>query len=206
MTETIIVKSMTLRLQEPNYYIDQFLLRGAYSLIVTVPFDTQLAVTLQNPLPGFQFFPDGDPSSFIWNSRMVVPADGQYRFLVKLDRPIMAGEMQVQFILIQQAVPPVPSPPATPPWPPTGSAQQIWDNPYYQAIIRRLHPNWVAEENQRIRITQGPGWYVDPWGRGINPPHNWASGPPDGIGGNDAPMWCWFNLSGFQQWIIRNGP
>ncbi|MDD3813486.1 MAG: hypothetical protein PHZ02_02480 [Desulfocapsaceae bacterium] len=164
-----------------------------------------MVVVPQNPVPGFQFFADADPSNFIWNSRIQVPVDGQYRFLIRLDRPILEGEMQVQFILIA-AVPPAPSPPATPPWPPVGSAQQIWDNPYYQAIIRRLHPLWVAEENQRIRVTQGPGWYVDPWGRALNPPNLTASGPPDGIGGGDAPMWCWFNLAGFQEWIIRNGP
>lgn len=205
MVDEIKIQKIALRLQEPEYFIDQFLLRGTYALIVTVPFDTRMVVVPQNPVPGFQFFADADPSNFIWNSRIQVPVDGQYRFLIRLDRPILEGEMQVQFILIA-AVPPAPSPPATPPWPPVGSAQQIWDNPYYQAIIRRLHPLWVAEENQRIRVTQGPGWYVDPWGRALNPPNLTASGPPDGIGGGDAPMWCWFNLAGFQEWIIRNGP
>lgn len=205
MADEIILQGIKLKLQEPEYSIDQFLRGGTYSLIVTVPFDTRMVVVPLNPVPGFQFFADADPTNFIWNSRIQVPADGQYRFLIRLDRPIMEGEMQIQFILLAVNQP-TPSPPVTQPWPPVGSAQQIWDNPYYQAIIRRLHPLWVAEENQRIKVTQGPGWYVDPWGRGLNPPNITASGPPDGIGGGDAPMWCWFNHSGFQAWIIRNGP
>ena len=205
MNNEIQIQSVALKLQEPEYIVGQYLVQATYALIVTVPFDTRILVSPVNPVPGFQFFPDADPSSFIWNSRVQIPTAGQYRFLIRLDRPILDGEMQVQFIIANAPVP-TPPPPTTPPWPPVGSAQQIWDNPYYQAIIRRLHPLWIAEQNQRIRVTQGPGWYVDPWGRGLNPPYVTANRPPDGIGGSDAAMWCWFNLAEFQQWIIRNGP
>ncbi len=199
------MQRISLRASESNYRVDQFLLRGVYALIVTAPFDTRIAIIPQNPPAGMQFFPDADPAPFIWNSRIQTPADAQYSFVIRLDKPVIEGELQVQFILVS-AVPQQPPPPTIPPWPPVGSLQQVWDNPYYQAIIRRLHPLWVAEQNQRIKVTHGPSWYIDPWGRAVNPPYLVATGPPDGQGGGDPPAWCWFNLAGFREWIVRNGP
>ena len=209
MTAEIIKQEVAVRKEEPEYIVNQFLVRGTYSMIVTVPFDTRLMVILENPVAGFVFSADADAAPFIWNSRLQVPVARQCRFLIRLDRPILSGEMQVQFILLNTPTPPDPAnpPPTTPPWPPVGSATQVWDVAYYQAIIRRLHPIWIAEQNRRIRQTNGPGWWVDPWGRAVNPPHLPASGiPPDGTGGSDAPMWCWFNLAEFQEWVKRNGP
>lgn len=203
LTQAYSQKNLSLRPQESTYRVDQFLLRGVYALIVTAPFDTRIAVIPQNPPAGMQFFPDADPAPFIWNSRIQTPVNAQYSFIIRLDEPVIEGELQIQFILISTGPPP---PPPVPPWPPVGGLQQVWDNPYYQAIIRRLHSSWIAEQNRRIKVTHGPSWYIDAWGRALNPPYIVPTGHPDGHGGGDPPAWCWFNLSGFREWIVQNGP
>ena len=95
--------------------INQFLAKGAYRLIVVAPFGTQILVTPLNPVPGFQFLGDTDPSAEIWNSQIITPQDGQFSFLVKLSKPLGSETLQVMFI--NESAPP-PAPPPQPPAPP----------------------------------------------------------------------------------------
>jgi hypothetical protein len=103
--------------QESSYRINQHLQKGAYQLIITAPFDTRVAVTPLNPPAGFQFHPDQDGTAEIWNSRIVTPQDGQYTFLIRMDKPVDNSQLYIQFIL-QEVAPPVEPPPVPPPQPP----------------------------------------------------------------------------------------
>lgn len=113
------IQSMSIQTkgQESSYRINHHLQKGAYQLIITAPFDTRVAVTPLNPPAGFQFHPDQDGTAEIWNSRIVTPQNGQYAFLVRMDKPADSSQLYIQFIL-QEAAPPVEPPSAPPPQPP----------------------------------------------------------------------------------------
>jgi hypothetical protein len=166
------------------------------------PFNTQMGAIPLNPPAGLQFLPDQDPTPYIWNSQIITPANDQYTFLITLDRPVEGSQIYVQFIL--EAVPPPPPPPPLPTWPPVGGPQQVWNNPYYQDAIRRLHPYWIAELDREIKRQKGQKWYVDPYARSFGP-NSYPSGAPDGPGSPDPAAYCWLNLRTFHEWI-RNQP
>ncbi|MBL7222404.1 MAG: hypothetical protein ISS72_00995 [Candidatus Brocadiae bacterium] len=198
--DPIRVFGVDTRARDSVYRVNHFMLRGTYQLIITAPFDTRMAVSPLNPPAGLQFLPDQDPMPSIWNSRIVTPRAGQYTFQIRLDRPVDNSELLVQFILQAVANPPTPPPPPPPSWPPPGPPQAAWSNPYYQRAIRILHPLWIAELNRRIKITNGPQWYVDPYGRAIGPGIT-PVGPPTGAGSPDPAAYCWLNLQPFHLWI-----
>jgi len=124
----IISFDLGLRSAASSYQINQYLQRGIYRLIIIAPFNTKILVTPLNPPQGFDFQPDLDPNPEIWNSLITTPQEGQYAFLVTIDRPIENETLHVQFI-IQQSPPPVtpPQPPVTPPvTPPSGDMQETY--------------------------------------------------------------------------------
>jgi len=132
------IESMSLQTkgQESSYRINQYLQQGAYQLIITAPFDTRVAVTPLNPPAGFQFFPDQDGSAEIWNSRIVTPQNGQYAFLIRLDKPVNNSQLYIQFILQTPAPPPEPPitpspPPPQPPSAPPGDMQEFYRQQRY---------------------------------------------------------------------------
>ncbi|MHC4197856.1 MAG: hypothetical protein ACYSRP_08115 [Planctomycetota bacterium] len=112
-----------------SYQINQHLQKGTYRLIIVAPFDTKILVTPLNPPLGFEFHPDMDSATEIWNSLLVTPQDGQYAFLVKVDRPIDNESLHVQFVF--QSPAPDPPPPA-PPAPPPGDMQEYYRGQGYR--------------------------------------------------------------------------
>lgn len=133
------IESMSLQTkgQESSYRINQYLQQGAYQLIITAPFDTRVAVTPLNPPAGFQFFPDQDGSAEIWNSRIVTPQNGQYAFLIRLDKPVNNSQLYIQFILQTPAPPSEPPttpspPPPQPPSAPPGDMQEFYRQQGYR--------------------------------------------------------------------------
>jgi hypothetical protein len=129
-------------------HINQFLTKGTYRLIVVAPFGTKILVTPLNPVPGFQFLGDTDPTPEIWNSQIVTPQDGQFSFLVKLSEPLGSETLQVMFIN-ESAQPPTPpsqppAPPAQPPPsvpPPSPPAAPPGDmQAYYRSLGYRIAP------------------------------------------------------------------
>lgn len=137
------IESMSLKTkgQESSYRINQYLQQGTYQLIITAPFDTRVAVTPLNPPIGFQFFPDQDSTAEIWNSRIITPQNGQYTFLVRLDKPVSDSQLYIQFIL-QTPPPNIPSPPPIPQPPPTppGDMQEFYRQQGY-----RIAPDGAVE-------------------------------------------------------------
>ena len=197
-----VTHQIATRAGESSYNATQYLVQGTYRLIIMAPFNTQMGAIPLNPPAGLQFLPDQDPTPYIWNSQIITPANDQYTFLITLDRPVEGSQIYVQFIL--EAVPPPPPPPPLPTWPPEGGPQQVWNNPYYQDAIRRLHPYWIAELDREIKRLKGQKWYVDPYARSFGP-NSYPSGAPDGPGSPDPAAYCWLNLRTFHEWI-RNQP
>ena len=201
-TPSQVTQQIATRAGTSSYNVTQYLVQGTYRLIVMAPFNTQMGAIPLNPPAGLQFLPDQDPTPYIWNSQIITPANDQYTFLITLDRPVEGSQIYVQFIL--EAVPPPPPPPPLPTWPPVGGPQQVWNNPYYQDAIRRLHPYWIAELDREIKRQKGQKWYVDPYARSFGP-NSYPSGAPDGPGSPDPAAYCWLNLRTFHEWI-RNQP
>jgi hypothetical protein len=107
---------LSLKPATSSYQINQHLQKGVYRLIIVAPFNVRVLVIPLNPPPGFDFQPDSDANSEIWNSLLTTPQEGQYAFLVTLDKPVENATLHVQFIILQ-SLPPV-SPPVNPPQPP----------------------------------------------------------------------------------------
>lgn len=137
------IESMSLKTKgrESSYRINQYLQQGTYQLVITAPFDTRIAVIPLNPPAGFQFFPDQDSTAEIWNSRIITPQNGQYAFLVRLDKPVNDSQLYIQFIL-QTPAPNIPPPPPTPqpPSPPPGDMQDFYRQQGY-----RIAPDGAVE-------------------------------------------------------------
>ena len=201
-TPSQVTQQIATRAGTSSYNVTQYLVQGTYRLIIMAPFNTQMGAIPLNPPAGLQFLPDQDPTPYLWNSQIITPANDQYTFLITLDRPVEGSQIYVQFIL--EAVPPPPPPPPLPTWPPVGGPQQVWNNPYYQDAIRRLHPYWIAELDREIKRQKGQKWYVDPYARSFGP-NSYPSGAPDGPGSPDPAAYCWLNLRTFHEWI-RNQP
>lgn len=200
-----VTQKIATRAGESSYNATQYLVQGTYRLIIMAPFNTQMGALPLNPPAGLQFLPDQDPTPYIWNSQIITPANGQYTFLITLDRPIEGSQIFVQFILESVPPPPTPQPPPEPqlpPWPPVGGMWPVWHNPYYQDAIRRLHPRWIAELDREIKRQKGQRWYVDAYARPFGP-NSYPSGPPDGQGSPDPAAYCWLNLRAFHEWIAR---
>ena len=122
---------------ESSYQINQHLQKGTYRLIIVAPFDTKILVTPLNPPVGFQFLPDTDAATEVWNSLLVTPHEAQYAFLVKVNRPIDGQTLHVQFVL-QSPAPeppsPPPPPPPQPPQPQPGDMQEYYRRQGYRIV------------------------------------------------------------------------
>jgi hypothetical protein len=113
------ITSLDVRMVETTqaYQINQHLQRGTYRLLVIAPFDTKIIVTPLNPIPGLEFQADLDAAAEVWNSLLVIPEEGQYAFLVKVNHPLEGEPLHVQFVFQSPTAEP---PPATPPPPQAG--------------------------------------------------------------------------------------
>ena len=108
-------------------------------------FSTQLHSLKGDHTDRIQFHPDQDGSAEIWNSRIVTPQNGQYAFLLRLDKPVDNSQLYIQFILQAPAPPPepptIPSPP--PPQPPAAPPGDMQD--FYRQQGYRIAPEGAVE-------------------------------------------------------------
>lgn len=141
-----LIESMSLKTkgEESSYRINQYLQKGTHQLIINAPFDTRIAVIPLNPPTGFQFFADQDSTAEIWNSRLITPQNGQYAFLIRLDKPVSNSQLFIQFILQTQS-PPEPPPPAPPPSPPPPPPPPGDMQDFYRRQGYRIAPDGAVE-------------------------------------------------------------
>ena len=160
MTQPPTIRATALQVAESTVpstaQINQFLGRGRHRLVIVAPFGNRILVTPLNPVPGFQFLPDNDPTVEIWNSQIITPQDGQFSFLIKLASPLGSEVLQVVFVFegpdpVPPIVPPPPSappPPAVPPPPPAappGDMQEFYRQQGYRiAGDGAVEFYWVA--------------------------------------------------------------
>ncbi len=151
-TPSQVTQQIATRAGESSYNATQYLVQGTYRLIIMAPFNTQMGAIPLNPPAGLQFLPDQDPTPYIWNSQIITPANGQYTFLITLDKPVEGSQIYVQFIL--EAVPPPPPPPPLPPWPPVGGSATGME----QSLLPGCNPddftpiglpNWTVKSSAR---------------------------------------------------------
>jgi hypothetical protein len=123
---------------EVSYRINQHLTPGFYRLYIVAPFDTKILVSPLNPAVGFEFQPDLDASPEIWNSLLSVPVEGQYVFMVRVNRAI-SEPLNVDFVRQGPSVPPAPQPPSPPPvQPPPPAAPPSNPDAVNQERYRRM--------------------------------------------------------------------
>ena len=87
----------SVRLRGAVHTVSQFLQAGEYQFRIVSPFDTQMIVSAENPVPGLSFV-DQNAEPNVFNAMLKVPKDGQYEFKIELDSPVDQGELRIWFV------------------------------------------------------------------------------------------------------------
>jgi len=90
-----IIQNLTLG-RATEVTVTQPLEKGRYAFVINAPFNTDISVSLVSHQSGVEFF-DRDPNAHTYNAELKLQQSGQYKFRVRLSRPVPSGQLDIMF-------------------------------------------------------------------------------------------------------------